>query len=125
MLNNVLINNGFKQSLADPCMHVKHDGKDIVILLIWVDDIVVASGSASMLDKVRAMLSQKFKMKDLGVISRFLGIDFMNQEHHLSKLLEGFGMTKCKPKSSPSEQELIFSENAEPFDLTKHRKIIG
>ena len=34
VLNNELINNGFKQSLADPCMYVKHDGKDIVILLI-------------------------------------------------------------------------------------------
>ena len=75
VLNNELINNGFKQSLADPCMYVKHNGKDIIILLIWVDDII-ASSNVSMLDEVKAMLSQKFKMKDLGVISRFLGIDF-------------------------------------------------
>ena len=74
VLNNELINNGFKQCLADPCMYVKHDGKDIFILLIWVDDIITASSNVSMLDKVKAMLSQKFKMKDLGVISRFLGI---------------------------------------------------
>ena len=76
VLNNELINNGFKQSLADPCMHVKHDGEDIVILLIWVDDIIIAGSNVSMLDEVKAMSSQKFKMKDLGVISRFLGIDF-------------------------------------------------
>ena len=56
-------------------MYVKHNGKDIIILLIWVDDII-ASSNVSMLDEVKAMLSQKFKMKDLGVISRFLGIDF-------------------------------------------------
>ena len=75
VLNNELINNGFKQSLADICMYLKHDGKDIIILLIWVDDII-ASSNVSMLDEVKAMVSQKFEMKDLGVISRFLGIDF-------------------------------------------------
>ena len=62
-INNELINNGLKQSLADPCMYVKHDGKDIVILLIWVDDIVIACSNVSMLDEVKAMLFQKFKMK--------------------------------------------------------------
>ena len=60
VLNSELINNGFKQSLADPCMYVKHDGKDIVILLIWVGDIIIASSNVSMLDEVKAMLSQKF-----------------------------------------------------------------
>ena len=114
-------------------MYVKHDGKDIVILLIWVDDIIIASSNVSMLGEVKAMLSQKFKMKDLGVISRFLGIDFksvpgkitMDQEHYLSKVLERFGMTNCKPKSLPSEQKLIFSENAGPFDSTKYREALG
>ena len=84
-------------------MDVKHAVKDIVILLIWVYDIIVAFSKLSVLDKVKAMLSQKFKMKDLGVISRFLGIDFkavrgkitMRQEHYLSKVSERFGMTKC------------------------------
>ena len=116
VLNDELIRNGFKQSLADPCMYVKHDGKDIVILLMWVDDIIIASSNVSMLGEVKAMLSQKFKMKDLGVISRFLGIDFkyvpgkitMDQEHYLSKVLERFGMTNCKPKSLPCEQKLVF-----------------
>ena len=93
--------------------YVRHDGKDIVMLLIWVDDIIIASSNVSMLDEVKAMLSQKFKMKDLGVTSRFLGTDFksvpgkirMDQEHYLSKVLERFGMTNCRPKSLPSERK--------------------
>ena len=114
-------------------MYVKHDGKDIVILLIWVDDIVIACSNVSILDEVKAMLSQKFKMKNLGVISRFLGIDLksvlgmitMDQEHYLSKVLERFGMTNCKPKSLPSEQKSICPKNAEPFDSTKYGEAIG
>ena len=34
-------------------------------------------------------------------------------------------MTNCKPKSLPSEQKLIFSENAEQFDSTTYREAIG
>ena len=67
LLSTELTNNGFKQSLTDPCIYVKHDSKDILILLVWVDDMILISKA----------LSQKFKMKDLGPISRFLGIDFM------------------------------------------------
>ncbi len=133
VLNDELIEIGFKQSLADPCMYVKHDGKNIVIILIWVDDILVASSSTSMLDNVKVMLSKKFKMKDLGVISRFLGIDFkvkpgnitMSQESYLKKVLERFGMADCKPKSLPSEQKLTFSEKAEPFDPKRYSEAIG
>ena len=49
----------------------------------------------------------------------------MDQEHYLSKVSESFHMTNCKHKSLPSEQKLIFSGNAEPFDSTKYREAIG
>ena len=86
-----------------------------------------------MIDEVKTMLSQKFKMKDLGAISIFLGIDFkpvpgkikMSQENYLSKVLERFGMTNCKPKPMPSKQKLIFSKCAEPFESKKYREAIG
>ena len=80
-------------------MYIKHHGKNIVTVLIWVDDIVVVPNSTSMLDEVKVLLSQKFKMKDRGVISRILGVDFkvesgkitMSQERYLTKLFERFG----------------------------------
>ena len=52
-------------------MNVKHDGKDIVIMLIWVYGIVVAPSNVSMLDEVKAMLSQKFKRQSLHFLAYF------------------------------------------------------
>ena len=49
----------------------------------------------------------------------------MSQEKYLTKVLERFGMAECKPRSLPSEQKLIFSEDAEPFDSKKYREAIG
>ncbi len=132
-LSKELVKSGFKQSLTDPCIFSKHDGRDIVILLIWVDDMILASSSASMLEDVKRTLSKKFKMKDLGVISRFLGIDFkvqpgkieMSQKSYLQKILQRFNMSDCKAKATPSEQKLNFTDNSPSFDSRKYRKAIG
>ena len=133
LLSKKLIDGGFKQSLTDPCIFVKHDSKDIIILLLWVDDMILVSSSASLLDKEKAALSQKFKMKDLGQISRFLGINFivrpgkieMSQKSYLEKVLQKFNMSDCKAKRTPSEAKLNFSANSPSFDARKYREAIG
>ena len=51
----------------------------------------------------------RFKMKDLGVLSWFLGIQFkckddcieMNQNQCVEKILSKFTMSDCKPKAVP------------------------
>ena len=96
LLNYHLVDKGFHQSLADPCMYVKHSGKDVAVILVWVDDIIVASSTIVMLEQVKTMLSERFKMKDMGKILRFLGIDFkvkndkitMDQEMYIKQVLE-------------------------------------
>ena len=133
LLSTELTNNGFKQSLTDPCIYVKHDSKDILILLVWVDDMILISSSTSMLDNENKALSQKFKMKDLGPISRFLEIDFMvkhgkiemSQRSYLERVLHRFDMYDCKAKNTPSEAKLNFSENSSQFDPRKYHEAIG
>jgi hypothetical protein len=72
-------------------------------------------------------------MNDLGLISCFLGIDFehvndgikMNQTKYISKVLDRFGMSHCKPRLTPSEQKFEFSDSAESFDSNMYRNAIG
>ena len=95
--------------------------------------MVLVSSNTSLLDKETASLSQKFKMKDLGQISRFLGIDFivrpgkiqMTQRSYLEKLLQRFNMSDCKAKRTPSEVKLNISANSPSFDARKYLEAIG
>jgi len=86
----------------------------------------------SLLCDTKNMLKEKFKMKDLGRLSHFLGIYFdqgggfvkMNQKGYLRKVLERFDMFECKPRSTPSEQK-IESNDRDPVDPKRYREAVG
>ena len=94
--HNHLKDNGFVQSIADPCLFIKSVNGEIIYLLVWVDDIVLASSDPQLMASTKSHLSQEFKMKDLGQLNHFLGIDFnrsngqisMSQEEYIEKILK-------------------------------------
>ena len=67
----------------------------------------------------------------MGPLKHFLGIDFscnegeMTQRRHIAKMLAKFGMSECKPRSTPSEQKLNFDSEGEAVDSTGYREMIG
>ena len=73
-------------------------GSRLVILLIWLDDNIVAASDMELMHDTKQMLQEKFNMKDLARLSYFQGIHFqqgngfvrMNQGHYLSIVLQKF-----------------------------------
>ena len=98
LLHQYLTEMSFRQSNADPCVFSKTMGNEIIILLVWVDDIIIISSSSELLKSLKSKLSSRFNMKDLGELSSFLGIDFvitddcitMSQSRYLSNVLQKF-----------------------------------
>jgi len=121
MLHNYLLENGFVQSDVDHCVYVKQFENEMIVIVAWVDDMIIGASNDSLLCDTKNMLKEKFKMKDLGRFSHFLGIDFeqgdgfvkMNQKGYLCKVLERFDM--LKPRATPSEQKLE-SNDKDPVD---------
>lgn len=80
-----------------------------------------------------ALGENEFDTPDLGELKHFLGIDFtqhkgeikMSQRRQIEKVLQRFGMSECKPRSTPCEQKLNFDEEGEIVDATGYREIIG
>ncbi|KAL2087987.1 hypothetical protein ACEWY4_016815 [Coilia grayii] len=80
------------------------------------------------------MLAEKFHMKDLGRLKSFLGITFdqcdggvtVSQQSYVCKLLERFNMQDCKPRSTPCEPKLIYTDGDEKLsDPRKYREVVG
>ena len=131
MLHNYLIENNFVQSGVDHCLYIKDVDSGLVVVLVWVDDLIIAASNDTLMQVTKMMLKDKFHMKDMGRLSYFLGIHFnqndgyvkMNQKMYLTKLLVRFEMSDCKPRSTPSEQRVEW--NGEDFvDPRKYRELV-
>ena len=60
------------------------DGSSI-FLLIYVDDMLIATKSMSEVNKLKILLSREFDMKDLGAAKKFLGME-IHKERDLGRL---------------------------------------
>ena len=85
MLHTYLTENGLEQNPADNCTQCVQKRKTaqkgfVLILIIWVDDLIVAASCEDVLNSGKRMLAERFKMKDLGRLNHFLGIDFNQTE---------------------------------------------
>ena len=109
------MNQNFIQSPVNPCMYVQNVPDQISIVLLWVDDILIASKTEADLRQIRTRLNSRFKMTDLGQLSWFLRIQFkceyntikMNQSRYIEKTLSKFGMADCKPCSTPCYMNIM------------------
>lgn len=68
-----------KPQYSDLCVYMYKGEGDIVIAIIYVDDLMVASNNSKKLHQLKVELSKAFEMKDLGLLNFCLGIEF-NQD---------------------------------------------
>ena len=64
-----LTTQGFVQSPVDSCMYVQNVCYQISIILLWVDDILIASKTVAHLMQIKTRLNSRFKMTDPGQLS--------------------------------------------------------
>jgi Reverse transcriptase (RNA-dependent DNA polymerase) len=73
-LRDFLASLGFLTSKSDSSLFIKCTARDVVYLLVYVDDIVIIGTSPSLVDHLISSLHATFTIKDLGCLSYFLGI---------------------------------------------------
>jgi len=71
-----MIGCAYIRSLYDSCVYFrKLPNGEYIYLLLYVDDMLIASTNRSSIDKLKVRLSSEFEMRDLGEAKRILGID--------------------------------------------------
>ncbi|XP_019161170.1 PREDICTED: uncharacterized protein LOC109157786 [Ipomoea nil] len=108
-LTATLLRDGFKQAAVDPSLFTKGIGRDYIALLIYIDDILVASSELTNIQQIKESLDEAFKIKDLGVLGYFLGIEAkvttaglnLCQRKYALDILNDAGFINCKPMSTP------------------------
>ncbi|RVX16420.1 Retrovirus-related Pol polyprotein from transposon TNT 1-94 [Vitis vinifera] len=65
---------GFKRCEADHCCYVKSFDNSYIILLLYVDDMLIAGSDIEKINNLKKQLSKQFAMKDLGAAKQILGM---------------------------------------------------
>ena len=101
---------GLEQNKTDPCLYTKKVGNDVLIVIIYVDDIIVSCKSLSMIENFKKALGSRFVITDLGEIKWILGMEVtrlsdgsikLSQSAYIKRMLERFDMVNCKPLFTP------------------------
>lgn len=118
--NSVLIRENFKRSECDPCLYSKCNETERIYVLIYVDDLLIFGSNEDSVSHLKSVLKKEFKMKDLGLVSDFLGINVKQnlethvtvlcQRNYLENVLKRFNMYECKQISTPMDQNFNVKE---------------
>ena len=94
-------------------MYIYEDQTGFVILTVYVDDILLLSASKDLLNKLRKQLMDRFKMSDMGDVSRTLGINVtrdcekgiipISEKDYTENVVQRYGMEGCILEYTPGE----------------------
>ena len=124
----------FSKTKLTTVFYTREKEHEKVIVVIWVDDLLIAASDEKAMEVTKDMLIARYKMKDLGKLRNFLGIDFeqsnncvtMSQAKYVEKILERFNVQDCKPRSTPCELKLNYTGDAALMsDASMYREAVG
>jgi histone deacetylase 1/2 len=86
-LTEALLELGLVQNSAEPTMFFCITESTKLIVLVFVDDLLVAATTTAMIHNLAAELGGRFEIKLLGTLTTYLGIDIArDREHHIVTL---------------------------------------
>lgn len=123
-LDNYITKTGGKRTSADPCVYVFGKNEERVIVIIYVDDLILASKELDRLEYIKSKMKSTFKMTDLGQVRNILGINVqregatgrmhLSQEKYIEDLLEKFNMKHAITVSTPMDPNLKITKEMSP-----------
>ena len=126
---------GFSQSPSDHSLFIKNVDGLFIALLVYVDDVIIASNNQGAIADLKSELNKLFKLKDLGDVKYFLGLEIaksstgicVSQRKYVLDLLSDFGYLGCKAASTPMEAnvKLSMDEGVDLPDVSLYRRLLG
>ena len=125
LFDQVVLKMGFVRSVCDACVYRSGSYSSPMYLVIYVDDLLVFGKNLTDIARVKKALCDRFRMKDLGVATWYLGVRlrfphggvFLDQKVFTKEVLKRFNMSNCAPASIPLDPGLDLNKKDCPITL--------
>jgi Reverse transcriptase (RNA-dependent DNA polymerase) len=140
--HGVLIELGFTRTFSDAGIYVyqQRGGDGPLFIILYVDDITILGASLKAVKRLKADLSKRYEITDLGEIESYLGIRItrdrprkrleIDQSGYITDVLDRFGMADANPHNTPlpagAEVHLVkYTEQASQSEIKNYQSLIG
>lgn len=132
-----LVQFGFTQVACNHSLFTLKKDSQLMVVIVYVDDILITGTSQDLITQVKLFLHPQFKIKDLGPMKYFLGLElarnstgiFLNQRKYALDILADTGMSSVKPSVVSIEQNHKLIDNQSPIlpdaDIAIYRRLVG
>lgn len=109
-LTKFLKSKHFVNTEADPCLYIRNRNENKLIVVIYVDDGLVAGSNQEDINEFLSQMESEFEIKK-GNFEYFLGVSimklqdgslFLSQKTYARKILERFNMSEANAVSTPA-----------------------
>lgn len=129
------LNARFYQSHDDHLLFICRTSSGMIVLVLYVDDIIISSNDIIGISQVKSYLMQTFKMKDLGKLTYFLGLEIkrtlfgihVHQKKYAEDLLTTIGFSDGCIVDTPMELNLNLRKDYDSSlsDATSYCRFAG
>ncbi|GAU20493.1 hypothetical protein TSUD_130510 [Trifolium subterraneum] len=126
---------GYTQSTSDYSLFTLQNASHFTALLVYVDDIILVGNDLNEIDRIKGILDTHFKIKDLGILKYFLGLEVaqsreritISQRKYCLDLLHDSGLLGSKPAPTPLDPAVkLHIDDSKPYeDVPLYRRLIG
>lgn len=126
---------GYTASLNDYSLFFKRTGTLVSIIAVYVDNILIIGNDPTESTVMKVFLNKEFRIKDLGKLHYFLGMEVLREKHgciisqrkFALELLQEFDYSHLPMVSSPLDPSFKLTVSSGPLlpDPTLYRRLVG
>ena len=114
-------------------IYYRKGGDNLCLIALYVDDLLISSVSLKEINDIKAFLSKKYKMKDLGKVNKFLGMNITQSKGEIKLSLEDYIIKKVKelqiqpyPIHTPLQPSVnYYGDSPKLKNVTSFQSLIG
>ena len=139
-LNTVLTTMGFTRSKYDPCLYIFKKSKTYTLLVIVVDDILLATNDVQHAKHFEREMKKVFDLKSMGTPKYMIGMNLsrsknklhISQKEYIRDLAHRFEVTNDKPTRLPASSAVRLvatgisgQSESPPINEKSYRSLVG
>lgn len=141
-LNEILTKKlGFRRLKTESCIYVKGSGKELVILAVYVDDILIFASDKNIISEIKSKIKDEFEIDDIGQCKKVIGMNIkcgedgieIDQKQLIEEILKENNMCGAKISKTPLNnfEKLVRckdtkdKEDCGKIDGKEYRSVVG